>query len=105
MEDRLRAAPCFSVQVAELAVLRCDLGRINLGVVCQDVLPPLLLIDLLEMNVNRLLVLCGAIRRCESICPYRIPSVQVLSSTLISLQSSPAIMGSFPFRPTLSFFF
>lgn len=50
-------APCFAVEVPELAVLRYDLPSVDLRVVGEDVLPPLLLVHLLQMDAYSLLVL------------------------------------------------
>ena len=52
-------APCLPVQITELAALGLDLGGIELGVMGEYVLPPLLLVQLLEMNQDDLLVLCN----------------------------------------------
>lgn len=60
--ERQVHAPCFAVEVAELAVLGHDLAGVNLGVVGEDVLPPLLLVHLLQMNAYGLLVLLGLVR-------------------------------------------
>ena len=50
--------PGLSVQVAELAILGLDFRGIELRMVGEYVLPPLLLIEFLQMNENTLLVLC-----------------------------------------------
>ena len=42
--------PRLAVQIAQLRVLRCDLGDVNLGRVRHDVRPPLHLIDFVEMD-------------------------------------------------------
>ena len=51
------SVPGLSVEVTELAILRLDLGGVDLGVVREYVLPPLLLIELLQVNEYVLLVL------------------------------------------------
>lgn len=53
--------PRISIQVTKLAILRLDLRRVDLGVVREDVLPPLLRIQLLEVNVHSFLVICKSI--------------------------------------------
>lgn len=50
--------PSFTIKVTELAILRLDLTDIDFRVVGEDVLPPILLVHLLEMNMNGLLILC-----------------------------------------------
>ena len=45
--------PCFSIEVTELAVWGLDLPGVDLGVVCEDILPPSLLIQLFKMNEDR----------------------------------------------------
>ena len=47
-------APRLAVQVAELAVLRLDLGHVDLGRRRHDVLPPLHLVDLVEVELEEL---------------------------------------------------
>lgn len=42
-----RYLPSFTVEVTELAVFRHNLLGVNLGMVREDVLPPLLLVELL----------------------------------------------------------
>lgn len=49
----------LAVQIAELAVLRLYLFGVDLGVMSEDVLPPLHLVSLLEVNLYSLLVLEG----------------------------------------------
>ena len=50
-------APCFAVQVTKLAVLWDDLCGIDLGMVSEYVLPPFLIVNFLQVNVNEFLVL------------------------------------------------
>ena len=50
--------PSLSVQITQLTVFRLDFGGIDLGMMGEHVLPPLLLIEFLQMNENTLLVLC-----------------------------------------------
>ena len=49
--------PCFKVEIAQLAVLRLDFPCVDLGMVCEDVLPPGLLVQLLKMDEDYLLIL------------------------------------------------
>lgn len=49
--------PCLAIKVTEFAVLRLDLGRIDLRMMCEDILPPLLLVQLLQVDMNGFLVL------------------------------------------------
>lgn len=58
--------PRFSVKVAELTVLWLDFADVDFGMVSEHVLPPLLLIQFLEMNMNGLLVLYGRQVGCDS---------------------------------------
>ena len=55
--ERRVYVPCFTVEIAELAVLRLDLGRVDLGMMREDVLPPLLLVEFLQMHKDYLLIL------------------------------------------------
>ncbi len=57
MFKRQVCVPCFAVEVTELAVLGHDLAGVDLGVVGEDVLPPLLLVHFFKVNVYCLLVL------------------------------------------------
>ena len=41
--------PCLTVQVTKLAVLRLYLGRVDLGGTLDDAVPPLHLVDLVEV--------------------------------------------------------
>ena len=49
--------PCLAIEIAEFAVLRLDLPRIDLGMMSKDILPPLHLVHFLEMKLNRGLIL------------------------------------------------
>lgn len=74
----------------------------------ENVLPPLLFIRFLKVDKYKFVVLWKWVTlsgpdRTERGDHIRI--FQVLSSTLMSLQSSPSMIGSFPFNATLSFFF
>ena len=51
------SVPGLPVEVTELAILRLDLRCIELGVMREYVLPPLLLVELLQVNEYVLLVL------------------------------------------------
>ena len=51
------SVPGLSVEVTELAIFRLDLRRVELGVMREYVLPPLLLFELLQVNEYGLLVL------------------------------------------------
>lgn len=53
--------PCLPIEVTELTVLWLNLGGVDLGVVGEDILPPLLLIELLQVNEDALLVLYDAV--------------------------------------------
>ncbi len=44
--------PCLSIEIAEFAVLRLNLPRIDLGMMSKNILPPLHLVPLLEMKLN-----------------------------------------------------
>ena len=55
-KKRQSCAPRIAVEISQLAVLGMDLGGVDLGVVGEDVLPPLLLVELLEVEVHGLLV-------------------------------------------------
>ena len=44
--------PCLSIEIAEFAVLRLNLPRIDLGMMCKNILPPLHLVHFLEMKLN-----------------------------------------------------
>lgn len=45
--------PCLAIEIAEFAVLRLDLPRIDFGVMSKNVLPPLHLVHFLEMKFYR----------------------------------------------------
>lgn len=105
MTESRRNSPCFTIQIAKFAIPWLDLSGIDLGVMRQYILPPLLFIELLEMNMNSLLIFCTIDENRGMSLLGHSPKVHVLSSTLISLQSSPSSIFSFPFSPTLSFFF
>lgn len=47
-------SPGLAVEVRQLAVLGRDFGDVNLGRVCHDVCPPLHLVDLVEVDLERL---------------------------------------------------
>lgn len=51
--------PCFSVKIAELAVLRLDLPSVDLRVMLENVLPPLLLVHLFQVNEHDFLIFCS----------------------------------------------
>jgi len=44
--------PCLSIEIAEFAVLRLNLPRIDLGMVSKNILPPLHLVHFFEMKLN-----------------------------------------------------
>src|SRR5258708_9395808 len=95
----------LTIQVAQFTILWLYLGGVDLRMVLQDVLPPGHSVDLLQMDQNSALVLCRFSTRSNLDSWLsgvgRLPIVQVLSSTLISLHNSPSMMESFPFRPTI----
>ena len=49
--------PGLSIQIAKFAIARFDFPGINLGMVCQDIFPPPLLVNFLEVNIHELVVL------------------------------------------------
>lgn len=49
--------PRFTIEIAELAIFRLNLADIDFRVMGEDVLPPILLVQLLKMNMNGLLIL------------------------------------------------
>ena len=51
------SVPGLSVEVTELAILWLDLRCVELGVMSEYIFPPLLLIELLQVNEHVLLVL------------------------------------------------
>jgi hypothetical protein len=53
-----RHSPCLAIKVAQLAVLWLNLGGVDLWMMGEHVLPPLLLIQFLEVDKDRFLVLC-----------------------------------------------
>lgn len=53
----VRKIPCLAIQVAEFAVLRLDLRGVDFGMMRQNVLPPLLLVQFLKVDVHRFLIL------------------------------------------------
>lgn len=52
------ALPCLPIQITEFAVLRLNFGGVELGMVGQNILPPLLLIELFQVDQDALLILC-----------------------------------------------
>jgi hypothetical protein len=57
IDSSFKNRPRFTIKIAELAVFRLDLADIDFRMMSEDVLPPILLVQLLEMNMNSLLVL------------------------------------------------
>lgn len=53
----IKCAPCLAIELAELAVWRLDLSRIDFGMVGEDVLPPLHLVYFYEEDEDGLLIL------------------------------------------------
>jgi hypothetical protein len=49
-------SPCLPVQVAQFAIRRLDLSRVDLWVVGQYIFPPLLIVQFLQVDHNILLV-------------------------------------------------
>jgi len=78
---------CFAIEIAEFAVLRLNLLRIDLGMVRKDVLPPLHFVHFLEVDLNRRLVLQ---------CPGTVLDLDVLAEF-------PYQDGLFAFKPNAKF--
>jgi hypothetical protein len=50
--------PSFSIQITQFAIIGSDLARIDLGMMSENVLPPLPFVNFLEVNVKKFLILC-----------------------------------------------
>lgn len=50
------SSPGFPIKIAKFAIRGLDFPRIDLGMMCQYILPPLLLIQLLHMDENSLVI-------------------------------------------------
>lgn len=79
--------PRLSIQVAQLRVLRCDLGGVDPRMMCHDMRPPLVPVHFFEVDAEHLAVVLRWSAACMH--PVHAPMVQVLSSSLIGFASSP----------------